>query len=193
MAEANASHLSRDDRTNLRLMRREWVSATAIPESLVRESARLGIEGNNLHTRYRDTGDWAKMKPAYEAAFKTAREIGEIMKDALGVATPYEALLDQFNPGLKLATVELELAGLEEVLPGMIAEAVERQKSAGPALPLPRAPLSVLHKIGAQLMLERDFKSDARAWKPLSTVFVSAATPSFSPAMSRSFRTRRSA
>ena len=156
-AEANASNLSRDDQTNLRLMRREWVSATAIPESLVRESARLGIEGNNLHTRYRDKGDWAKMKPVYEAAFKTAREIGDVMKDALGVATPYEALLDQFNPGLKLATVEREFARLEEALPGMIAEAAERQKSAGPALPLPRVPLSVLNKIGAQLMLDLGF------------------------------------
>jgi carboxypeptidase Taq len=156
-AEANTSSLSRDDRTNLRLMRRAWVSATAIPEILVRERARLEIEGNNLHTRHRDAGDWAKMRPAYEAAFKIAREIGDIMKDALGVATPYEALLDQFNPGLKLATVEREFASLEEVLPGMIAEATERQKSAGPALPLPGVPLSVLNKIGAQLMLDLGF------------------------------------
>jgi len=158
-AEANASILSRDDQTNLRLMRRRWVSATAIPESLVRESARLEIEGNNLHTRYRDEGDWAKMKPIYEAAFRTAREIGDIMKDALGVGTPYEALLDQFNPGLKLATVEREFARLEQALPSMIAEAAERQKDAGPALPLPRVPLSVLKQIGDELM--RDLGFDA--------------------------------
>jgi carboxypeptidase Taq len=159
-AEAEAATLAPADRTNLRLMRREWVSATAIPESLVRERARLEIEGNNLHTRHRDQGDWATMKPAYEAAFKVAREIGDIMKDARGVATPYEALLDQFNPGLKLATVEREFARLEAVLPGMIAEAVERRKSAGPAKPLPAVPLGVLHTIGAQLM--RDLGFDER-------------------------------
>ena len=156
-AEASASTLSLGDQTNLRLMRREWVSATAIPEPLVRESARLGVEGNNLHTRYRDQGDWAKMKPVYEAAFRIAREIGAVMKDARGLATPYEALLDQFNPGLKLATVEREFARLEAALPGMIAEAAERQKSAGPPLPLPSVPSGVLHTIGAQLMLDLGF------------------------------------
>lgn len=156
-AEASAVSLSRDDRTNLRLMRRRWVSATAIPESLVRESARLEIEGNNLHTRYRDDGDWATMMPVYEAAFRIAREIGDIMKDALGVATPYEALLDQFNPGLKLATVEREFARLEEALPGMIAEAMERQKNADAALPLPGVPRGILEKIGNELMLDLGF------------------------------------
>ena len=156
-AEGDAAGLSRDDRTNLRLMRREWVFATAIPESLLRERARLDIEGNNLHTRHRDSGDWATMRPAYEAAFKTARAIGDIMKDALGVASPYEALLDQFNPGLKLATVEREFARLEAALPGMIAEATERQKSAGEPLPFPRVPLGVLEKLGNDLMLALGF------------------------------------
>ena len=156
-AESHASTLSPDDQTNLRLMRRDWVSATALPESLVRERARLEIEGNNLHTRYRDHGDWAAMQPVYEAAFKIAREIGDVMKEARGVATPYEALLDQFNPGLQLATVEREFARLEAALPGMIAEAVERQKSAAPPPPLPSVPLGILEKIGAQLMLDLGF------------------------------------
>ena len=156
-AEASASTLARDDRTNLRLMRRQWVSATAIPESLVRERARLEIEGNNLHTRHHEKGDWATMRPVYEAAFRNAREIGAVMKDALGVATPYEALLDQFNPGLKLDTVEREFARLEQVLPGMIAEATERQRSGGPARPLPRVPLDILKKMGEELMLDLGF------------------------------------
>lgn len=158
-AESHADGLPRDDRTNLRLMRREWVSATALPEALIRERARLEIEGNNLHTRHRDSGDWAAMKPSYEAAFAVAREVGGIMKDALGVATPYEALLDQFNPGLKLATVEREFARLEEALPGMIAEAMERQKSAGPTRPLPRIDLDALEKIGNDLVRDLGFDS----------------------------------
>ncbi|MEP7123003.1 MAG: carboxypeptidase M32 [Byssovorax sp.] len=150
-AEAGASSLAQEDRTNLRLMRRQWLSATALPESLVRESARLEVEGNNLHTRHYQQGDWASMRPAYEAAFTVAREIGAIMKDALGVATAYEALLDQFNPGLKLATVEREFARLEQALPAMIAEATERQRAAGAPRPLPRVPLEVLRKIGEDL------------------------------------------
>lgn len=156
-AETNGASLSPNDRTNLRLMRRQWISATVLPETLVREKARLEIEGNNLHTQYRDKGDWKIMRPVYEAAFNTSREIAEIMKDTLGVATSYEALLDQFSPGLKLATVEREFAKLQSALPGMMSEAMSRQQNAGPATPLPRVPVSDLKKIGTKLLLDMGF------------------------------------
>jgi carboxypeptidase Taq len=156
-AEQNSSSLSHGDRTNLRLMRHEWVMATAVPEALIREKARLEIEGNNLHTRYRDKGDWKAMKPVYEAAFKTSLEIAQILQEPLGIATPYEVLLDQFNPGLKLDTVNREFARLEAALPGMIGEAQDRQKKAGPALPLPQVPLSTLKKMGTRLLLNMGF------------------------------------
>ncbi|MDB5492568.1 MAG: Thermostable carboxypeptidase 1 [Micavibrio sp.] len=156
-AEESASALSPADQTNLRLMRRQWISYTAIPETLVRESARLGIEGNNLHTKHRDKGDWNVMRPIYEAAFNTQREIGEILKGALGFATTYEALLDQFSPGLKLSTVEREFAKLEQALPGMIAEATRLQKDAGQVIPLPEVPLAILQVIGNKMLLDMGF------------------------------------
>lgn len=156
-AEQNIANLNHDDRTNLRLMRKEWTKATAIPEALVREKARLEVEGNNLHTRYRDKGDWTVMKPVYEAAFKTSLEIAQILQKPLGMATPYEVLLDQFNPGLKLDTVNREFARLEAALPGMIAEAQDRQKKAGPAIALPKVPMTALKKIGSRLLTNMGF------------------------------------
>lgn len=156
-AEEKKDDLSPQDQKNLSLMRRQWVSSNALPESLVRERARLETEGNNLHTQYRDKGDWKKMKPVYANAFENSREVGMILKDHLGFTTPYEALLDQFNPGLNLSTVEQEFAKLEQVLPGMIAQAQDIQKSSPAPKPLPDVPVSVLKKIGTQLMLDLGF------------------------------------
>lgn len=156
-AEANCNALSHDDKTNLRLMRRQWVCATAVPENLIREKSRLDMVGNSLHTRYRDKGDWKAMRPSYEAAFKTSREIAEILQAPLGIATPYEVLLDQFNPGLKLSTIEREFAKLEAILPGMITEATERQKESSDALPMPKIPLPALKKIGTKMLRNMGF------------------------------------
>lgn len=152
-AEAGSATLSPHDQTNLRLMRREWVCATAVPEALVSEIARAEVEGNTLHTRYRDQGDWAVMKPVYARAFELSRELGEIYKDALGFSTPYEALLDRFSPGLQLPTVEREFAKLERILPGMISEAIDRQKAAAMPIPLPPVPVDILAELGHELML----------------------------------------
>ncbi|AGH97472.1 carboxypeptidase M32 [Micavibrio aeruginosavorus] len=159
-SESNATSLSPADQKNLYLMRRQWIAATALPESLVREIARLETEGNNMHTQYRASGNWAMMKPVYEQAFKTSREVGLILKDALGFNTAYEALLDKFSPGLKLSTVETEFAKLESALPPMIAEAMERQKTQKKMKPLGSIPVEYHHAMAQDLLRALGFDHD---------------------------------
>lgn len=159
-ADADKQNLSAQDRVNLSLMRREWVIATALPEDMVREKARLSLEGNNLHTQYRDAGNWTVMKPVYERAFALSREVGDILKDRLGFATAYEALLDQFSPGLKLATVEREFAALEKALPPMIAEAIDLQGKRPAALPIGDVRLSLQKRLNHNLMMALGFDAN---------------------------------
>lgn len=159
-AESGLATLSLPDQRNLALMRRHSVIATTLPESLVREKARLETEGNNLHTAYRDKGDWSVMKPVYERAFDISREVGEILKDRLGLASPYEALLDQFSPGLRLATVEREFVQLEKALPPMIAERRERQSAEPPALPIGLIPITQQKVLNEALVKKLGFDSN---------------------------------
>ena len=151
--------LSPADQRNLQLMRHQWTAASALPETLVRELARLENVGNNMHTMHRDSGNWAVMKPVYEQAFNISRERGLILKDALGFDSTYEALLDHFSPGLKLHTVETEFAKLERALPPMIAEAVANQKSQ----PKPKNPGTInaekQARIGEALLTAMGFDS----------------------------------
>lgn len=159
-AEEERQNLSVADAANLSLMRRNWVISTALPEDLVRERTRLQTEGNNLHTAYRDKGDWKVMRPVYENAFRVSREIGDILKDRLDFATPYEALLDQFSPGLELQTIEREFALLEKALPAMIAEAVDRQKKMSSPLPLGDVPVRLQKKINQSLVRALGFNEN---------------------------------
>lgn len=151
IAEEGRHNLAQGDIANLSLMRRQWVTSTALPEDLVREHRRMQVEGDNLHTAYRDKGDWKVMKPVYEGAFRISREMGDILKDKLGFANAYEAMVDQFSPGLKLATIEREFAVLEQALPSMIEEARHRQQVVIPAMPLGDVSIALQKKMNFSL------------------------------------------
>jgi carboxypeptidase Taq len=135
-AERNAGSLASIDRRNLVLMRRAWVSEAGLPDELAQEIARIGSDGEKLHTSLRKTGDWSKMKDWDAHTFDILRTIGKIKKDKLGAASVYEALLDSFSPDLADATVAREFAALEKALPGMIREAVDLQQKGPQPIPL---------------------------------------------------------
>ncbi len=117
-------------------MRRAWVHEASLPDELASEMARIGSEGERLHTELRKTGDWAKIKDWYAHSFEIMRTVGQIKKDKLGSASVYEALLDTFSPDLADATVARELGAMEKVLPGMIREAIQRQAQMPAPIPL---------------------------------------------------------
>lgn len=136
-AEAQGAAFSFEDKRNLFLMRREWSSSHALSCELASELARLSSEGRQRHAKYKSSGNWSMMKDWYQHSFHTMREIAkEKMKSRKGVFfSPYEALLDSFNPGLTEETVVREFTKLEKHLPTLIRKAQMKQAQ-GP-LPLP--------------------------------------------------------
>ncbi len=139
-AERDVKFFSKNDRRNLQLMRQAWIHEASLPEHLSRELARLDSEGGRLHAKTHKSGNWNKMKGWYAHSFKTLQAVGTAKKDLLGVPSVYDALLDQFSPGLRNATVEKEFALLEKELAPMIKEAVARQKKEKSPLKLPAIP-----------------------------------------------------
>lgn len=135
-AEANAANLPPEDLRNLQLMRREWVHTASLPDDLASELSRVSAQGEQLHTANYKSGDWNTMKDWYTHSFAVAREVGEIKKDKLGLSSAYEALLDQFSPGLRAAQIDREFAALDAALRVMIPAAWARQKSLPAPLPL---------------------------------------------------------
>ena len=135
-AEKDKRNLPKTDQRNLVLMRRAWVSQAGLSDELATELARIGSEGQKLHTELRKTGDWSKMKDWYKHSLDTLRTVGEIRKEKLGAASVYEALFNSFSPDLAEATVAHEFAALEKALPGLIREAVDRQGKGPQPLPL---------------------------------------------------------
>jgi carboxypeptidase Taq len=123
---------------NFKEMRREWVHATAVPTELVEATSRAVSECETVWLEARKDDDFARLAPYMERQIELVREVAAAKGEALG-CSPYDALLDQFDPGMRAATIDPIFAELVEFLPGFIDEALAHQQQA-PAAIQPQGP-----------------------------------------------------
>ena len=106
------------ERRNLALMRRDYRRRTAIPESLARETARVSAEAWAAWKAAREADDFTAFARHLERVLAVARERGALLADG---GSPYEALLDEYEPGLTEASLERLFTPLREGLAALVA------------------------------------------------------------------------
>jgi len=124
-------------RANLAEMRRLWVHASAVEPRLVEALSRAGTRCYQVWVDARPGGVFEAMRPALETVLGLVREVAAAKAAALGT-TPYDALIDQFEPGLRAERVAELFAPLRSTLPGLVERVLERQAH-HPAPPVPAA------------------------------------------------------
>jgi len=137
-AAAGGAPLDRWQAANLREMRRDWVHAAALPARLVDALSRACSACEMAWRQARPASDFAQVAPRLDEVLRLTREAAETKAAALGVE-PYDALLDQYEPGGRIAEIDQVFGDLAAFLPGFLGEVLERQRSAGerPAGPFP--------------------------------------------------------
>ena len=134
-AEAEADHLDAWQRANLREIRHQFIHANAMPADLVE---RIVLAQSDSHMTWREArpqNDFKRLAPRLDTLFQLKREEASIKAAIMGV-TPYEALLDQFDPGRRELQVDRIFNDLESFLPGFVQQVMEKQA----AQPLPLVP-----------------------------------------------------
>ena len=159
-AEEGAAALGPWQAANLREMRRRWMHVTALPADLVEARGKAARHCEMVWREARAAADFGKVSAALQALFTLVREEAAIKADALGLE-PYDALLEQYQPGLSGARVEAVFADLAAFLPGFVA-AVQARQAARPApLPLPGPfSLAAQEALGRRLMAQAGFDFD---------------------------------
>ena len=136
---AGREALSELERANLREMRRKWLDATALPEALVQRRVMVTSKCEHAWRAQRPANDWAGFAPNLREVLALAREEAQFLSDKLGVS-PYDALMDRFEPGMRSERVTQTFADVKQWLPGLIREVVAKQ--AGEAVIQPTGPFS---------------------------------------------------
>jgi carboxypeptidase Taq len=99
-------------------LRRDYDRKTKLPQALVEELARLAVLGQQVWAEARKANDFARFQPLLERTVELKRqEAAAIGYDDV----PYDALLDEYEPGAKTKEVERVLAGLREQLVPLVA------------------------------------------------------------------------
>jgi carboxypeptidase Taq len=91
-----------DEAALIRLAKREHKIRTAVPTELVTERAKASGEANVAWMKARQENDFPSYVPHLERMFELAQRYTECFPEA---AHPYDALLDQYEPGMKVDTV----------------------------------------------------------------------------------------
>ncbi|MBI0537549.1 carboxypeptidase M32 [Roseomonas sp. KE2513] len=123
------------DGANLALMRRAHRRATALPADLVEGMARANSACEKIWRGARAASDFAAVRPALETVVALQREAAAALSAATGLS-PYDALMDGFQPGIGAADVEPIFAAYEAFL----AEALPRAEAIQAARPAPVHP-----------------------------------------------------
>jgi carboxypeptidase Taq len=150
-ADAEAAGLDDWRRANLREMRRRWNHAAAVPEDLV---AALSQACSHLETAWRaarPANDFAAALPGLEQVLRLTREMADAKAGRLGLS-PYDALLDQYQPGVATAAIDRLFDELAGFLPELLDAALARQEAKPPSAP-PPGPFPVAAQRRAALML----------------------------------------
>jgi carboxypeptidase Taq len=128
-------------RANLGEIRREWRSANALPQTLVEAISRAGAHCEHAWRTQRPANDWKGFLDNFREVLKLGREVAQRLSDETGLA-PYDALMDQYEPGTTSAEVDRVFGDLQQWLPGLVTEVRERQAREtviAPVGPFPKA------------------------------------------------------
>ncbi len=155
-AGGEASELGPWQRANLREIARRFVRATAVPAQLVEAASLAESQSEQAWRSLRKQNDWESFRPLLENVVGLRREIAQALSARLGLS-PYDALLDGFEPGARSADIAPLFARLGSVLPDLIERTRERQASE-PVL-TPDGPFAVGNQraLGLELMARLGF------------------------------------
>jgi carboxypeptidase Taq len=125
-AQANAAGLEDWQLANLREMRRARDHAIATPVSLISRLARATSRAEVHWAQARRENNFELFAPHLEEVVHLVRDKAALLGQALGLP-PYDALVDEFSPGISTADIETIFKALARRLPGLIREALSRQ------------------------------------------------------------------
>ncbi len=159
-AEDSADRLEFWQRANLVEMRRLWRHAGAVPADLVAALTKAASACEMIWREARPANDFARLRPSLARVLTLIREVAAA-KAAVFDCAPYEALLDYYEPGGRIAQIDALFDDLAGFLPDFTQRVLDRQALRGPPLPLDGPfPLDRQRALGTRLMAAIGFPFD---------------------------------
>lgn len=158
-AEAHLPGLDDWQQANLKEMRRERDHSIATPQKLVSQLAKATSRAEIKWIEAREKSDFAIFAPHLEEVAGLVRNKAELLGKALKL-DPYDALLDEFSPGMTTAEIDGIFTTVGRRLPGLIQEVIDLQAQKPPLEITGRFTTGKQRQLGIELMKTLGFPFD---------------------------------
>lgn len=156
IAASKQEDLNDVEQANLREMSRLHHQASLLPESLVEAKSLAGSRCEHAWRSQRPANDWEGFSENLKEVVKYSREEARLRADAKG-CSPYDALLDIFEPGMTSAQLDVLFADVKNWLPDLLTRAVAKQSQQTLIAPVGPFPKAVQRELGLETMTQLGF------------------------------------
>ncbi|MBI1777259.1 MAG: carboxypeptidase M32 [Proteobacteria bacterium] len=144
-------------RANLREMRRLRLHATAVAADLVEALSKAANDCEMVWRKARPANDFKSLLPSLQLVLDLSREMAKAKAGVLGTS-PYEALLDRFEPGGSTERIDLVFDGYARFLPDFLEAVLAHQaRMRPPVKPMGPFPIEAQRRLGIEFMTRLGF------------------------------------
>ncbi|MEP6874380.1 MAG: carboxypeptidase M32 [Burkholderiales bacterium] len=126
LASAEGEPLDEFARANLVEIRREWRASNSLPQSLVEARSLAAARCEHAWRSQRPANDWPGFLMNLREVLRLEQEVAQRLSEATGLS-PYDAQMDQYEPGTTSAEVDRVFGDLQQWLPGLVRQVREKQ------------------------------------------------------------------
>ena len=156
ISAAQQEDLNDVEQANLREMSRLHHQASLLPESLVEAKSLAGSRCEHAWRSQRPANDWEGFSENLKEVVKYSREEARLRAEAKG-CSPYDALLDIFEPGMTSAQLDNLFADVKTWLPDLLNKVVAKQSQQSLIAPVGPFPTAVQRELGLETMAQLGF------------------------------------
>ena len=151
LAEAQHLNLNDEQLANLREMHRHYTDAALLPSELVEAKALAGSRCEQAWRQQRIENDWQGFQQNLIPVVALAREEAQLRAQKMD-STPYDALLNLYEPGMTSQRLDTLFGELIQWLPSLLQEVVATQRPAATPLAAPIYPISQQQALAQSVM-----------------------------------------
>ena len=157
--KAESESLSSIETASLAEMKKQWQSATVLPADLVKAQSLAGSKCEHAWRTQRGENDWNGFSKNFAEVVNLSQQEAQIRAQKTGV-TPYDAMLDLYEPGTNTEKLDHLFGDLTTWLPSLTKQVQEKQASESFILPNEHYPTSNQNALGLDVMKLMNFNFD---------------------------------
>ena len=119
-ANPNYDNLDQIEKRNVHLIKKNYEEQIQLPEKLVSETTKQQVLTVNSWKKAKATKDYSRLEPDLEKLVSLNKKVAEILMKVKNTNTPYDALLDNYEPKTTAQTISEVFAELQNGIKSLL-------------------------------------------------------------------------